>query len=304
MEVAEALAEVGAVEVGKIYNFLASLPKADNEFKRLYHGRGEKKFKFLTIDSIQDILFLQFYEPSEYENAIIQQVPNFFKHNNIIIKKRYSNETFAIKGNIPTEAFAIENGIKFKLNFFNQNIGYFGDTKHAREHVGKIAKEKKILNLFSYTCGFSLYAKKSGAKFIANVDMSKSALKTGQKNHAYNNLDTKNVAFWPYNILKAFNKLKKQSPYDIIIIDPPSYQKGSFIASKDYIKIINKLNTLSHNQTTLLACINSPTFSKKELIFMIENNSYFKFKHQIPTPNEYTNSTLKALVFSANKSDL
>jgi len=267
------------------------------EFKRLYHGRGDKTYPFLTIDSIGNILFIQFYEKIDEEKflKIFKYAKNY---DHIIIKRRYSNETFAIKGKIPTEAFAIENGFKFKLNFFNQNIGYFGDTKHAREYIGNIAKNKKILNLFSYTCGFSLYAKKSGAKFIANVDMSKSALKTGQKNHAINNLDTKNVAFWPYNILKAFNKLKKQAPYDIIIIDPPSYQKGSFVASQDYIKIIKKLNSLSHSHTTLLACINAPNFTKNDLIDMIQNNSSFNFQREIPNVKDFTNSTLKALVFN------
>ena len=299
MEVLEA--EV-VVEVGKFLKALATY--SGKEFKRLYHGRGEKTFPFLTIDSIDDTLFIQLFETNPYEDKISNLSKEIFPHKNIIIKKRYTNETFAIKGEIPKEAYALENGYKFKLNFLNQNIGYFGDTKHAREFIGKIARDKSVLNLFSYTCGFSLYAKKNGAKFIANVDMSKSALKVGMQNHAINNLPNKNVAFWPYNILKAFNKLKKIAPYDIIIIDPPTHQKGSFIASKDYIKIIKKLNSLTHSQTTLLACINSPTFSKEELISMIENNSSFKFKHQIPNPKEYTNSTLKALVFNASKSDL
>ena len=288
------------MEVGSFLKGLSSLNTTE-EFKRLYHGRGEKSYPFLTVDSIDKTLFIQFFEPSEYESDIISLAPRTFNHKNIIVKKRYTNETFAIKGEIPTEAYAIENGYKFKLNFFNQNIGYFGDTKNAREYIGKISKNKNVLNLFSYTCGFSLYAKKNGAKFIANVDMSKSALKVGMQNHAINNLPNKNVAFWPYNILKAFGKLKNKAPYDIIIIDPPTYQKGSFIANSDYVKIIRKLDTLSHEKTELLACVNSPSFSKEELTSMIENNSHFKFQTQIPNPEDYTNSTLKALVFTSNK---
>ncbi|WP_457562758.1 class I SAM-dependent methyltransferase [Caminibacter pacificus] len=272
--------------------------KTTEEFKRLYHGRGEEEFKFLTIDSIGDILFIQFFEENEYENEILTLSKNLFSHKTIIVKKRYSNETFAIKGEIPKTAYAIENGFKFKLNFLNQNIGFFGDMKHGREFIKSISKDKKILNLFSYTCGFSLYAKSGGAKFIANVDMSKSALATGMANHQINDLEVKNVAFWPYNILKVFPKLKKQAPYDIIIIDPPSYQKGSFIASKDYIKIIKKLPQLSHKNTTLLACINSPKFTKEELIEMIEQNTDFKYEKSIPPAKEYKNSPLKNLVFN------
>jgi 23S rRNA (cytosine1962-C5)-methyltransferase len=268
-----------------------------NEFKRLYHGRGEKTYPFLTIDSIGEILFIQFYEEVDEKEfiKIFNQAPS--KYKNIIIKRRYKNETFAIRGDIPNDAFALENGIKFKLNFYNQNIGYFGDTKNARSYVEKISKDKKILNLFAYTCGFSLFARRGGAREIVNVDMNKGVLKTGQQNHAINNLDIKNISFLPANILKNFNKLTKKAPYDIIIIDPPTFQKGSFIASKDYIKLIKKLHKLSNSSTTLIACTNDPKISKDEFVKLIEDNSGFKFKEEITPPKEYTNSTLKSLVF-------
>ncbi len=271
------------------------------EFKRLYHGRGEKTYPFLTIDSIDEILFIQFYEKVDEKPflEIFKKAPE--KYRNIIVKRRYlmdNEKLFTLRGIIPDNAAAIENGMKFKLNFYNQNIGYFGDTKNARSYVEKISKGKKILNLFAYTCGFSLFARRGGAKYIANVDMNKSVLATGLTNHQINGLDIKNISFLPYNILKAFAKIKKQAPYDIIIIDPPTHQKGSFIASKDYIKIIKKLPLLSHENTTVLACINSLKFTKEELIKMIESNTSFKFQKQIPNPEEYTNSTLKSLIFS------
>jgi 23S rRNA (cytosine1962-C5)-methyltransferase len=267
------------------------------EFKRLYHGRGEKTYSFLTIDSINDTLFIQFYENVD-ENpflGIFKKAPE--KYKNVIIKRRYNNTLFALKGEIPTNAVAIENMIKFKLNFYNQNIGYFGDTKNVRSYVEKISQGKTVLNLFAYTCGFSLFARRGGAKFIANVDMNKSVLATGMANHQINGLDIKNISFWPYNILKAFPKLKKKAPYDIIIIDPPTHQKGSFIASKDYIKIVKKLPLLSHDKTILIACVNDPKITQENFINLIETNTNFKFKEKILPPKEYTNSTLKSFVF-------
>ena len=275
------------------------------EFKRLYHGRGEKTYPFLTIDSIDETLFIQFYEKVDEKPflEIFKKAPE--KYKNIIVKRRYENEKckvkseklFALRGIIPDNAVAIENGIKFKLNFYNQNIGYFGDTKNARSYVEKISKDKKVLNLFAYTCGFSLFARRGGAKYIANVDMNKSVLAIGLTNHRINSLEIKNISFLPYNILKSFNKLKKQAPYDIIIIDPPTFQKGSFIASKDYTKIIKKLHQLSYKNTTLLGCINSPKFSEEAFIKKVEENSNFKFEKRINPPEEYKNSTLKSLIF-------
>jgi len=280
-------------------NFLFKIisVKTNKEFKRLYHGRGEKTFPFLTIDSIDKILFVQFFEKNDYEDEIINLLKENKKYETIIIKKRYTNETFAIKGEIPKIYYAIENNLKFKLNFYNQNIGFFGDTKNAREYIQKISNNKKILNLFSYTCGFSLYAKKGGAKEIFNIDISKSALNIGMHNHQVNNLYDKNIKFLSLNILKSFKKLQKLGPFDIIIIDPPTYQKGSFIANKDYIKIIKKLNSLSHKNTQILACINDPKITKKEFIELFKDNS-FKYIKEIAPPNEYTNSTLKSIIVS------
>ncbi|WP_456471121.1 class I SAM-dependent methyltransferase [Caminibacter sp.] len=277
------------------------------EFKRLYHGRGEKTYPFLTIDSIDETLFIQFYEKVDEKPflEIFKKAPE--KYKNIIVKRRYENEKckvkseklFALRGIIPNNAVAIENGIKFKLNFYNQNIGYFGDAKNARIYVEKISKDKKVLNLFAYTCGFSLFARRGGAKYIANVDMNKSVLAIGLTNHRINSLEIKNISFLPYNILKSFNKLKKQAPYDIIIIDPPTFQKGSFIASKDYAKIIKKLHQLSYKNTTLLGCINDPKITKKDFISLIEENTEFKVKEEITPPKEYKNSTLKSIVFTS-----
>ena len=111
-----------------------------------------------------------------------------------------------------------------------------------------------------------------------------------------NNLDLKKVRFLRRDVLKS--NFKKFAPFDVIIIDPPSFQKGSFEASKDYIKIIKKLKDISHNNTTLIACVNSPKITKEDLTRIVEKNSNFKYKEEIIPPKEYVNSTLKSLIFS------
>jgi 23S rRNA (cytosine1962-C5)-methyltransferase len=88
--------------------------------------------------------------------------------------------------------------------------------------------------------------------------MAKNALTTGRTNHHLNNLDTKKVKFLPYDILKSWNRIKKEGPYDIIVIDPPSFQKGSFAATKDYEKIIKRLNELAGENCVVLSCLNAP----------------------------------------------
>jgi len=167
------------------------------------------------------------------------------------------------------------------------------------------AKDKHVLNLFSYTCAFSLGAKVGGAKSVVNVDMSKGALKTGMANHSLNNLDPKGVSFLPYNILKSFSSLKRKGPYDMIIIDPPSFQRGSFEATKDYEKLIKKLPQIASENCILLACLNSPELDSSFIIDMIKQWApSFSFVKRLENLPEFASTdeerSLKNLIFTHN----
>ena len=285
------------------------------EFRRLFHGRGGRweALRSITVDSIDNILLLQLFYQFDQEvqdalQTLLLEYMTTSRHDTLVIKRRYirGSQTEVVCGEITGNEVAIENGMKFQLNLLeNQNIGYFGDMKNGRAFIESIAKEKRVLNLFSYTCGFSLFAKRGGAKEVVNVDMSKGALATGMKNHALNSLETKGVSFLPYNILRSFPRLLKRAPFDIIIIDPPTFQKNSFEASKDYRKIIEKLPKLASQNATLLACLNSPDLGEDFLITQIEELSDFRFLKRLenlPTYQSLDESkSLKNLVFTRGK---
>jgi len=132
--------------------------------------------------------------------------------------------------------------------------------------------------------------------------MSKGALKTGMANHSLNNLDPKGVSFLSYNILKSFSSLKRKGPYDLIIIDPPSFQRGSFEATKDYEKIIKKLPQIAGENCILLACLNSPQLDSSFIIDMMQQWApSFKFVQRLHNLNEFASAdeekSLKNLVF-------
>ena len=164
------------------------------------------------------------------------------------------------------------------------------------------AKDKHILNLFSYTCAFSVAAKFGGAASVVNVDMSKGALKIGMANHSLNSLDPRGVSFLPYNILKSFSSLKKKGPYDMIIIDPPTFQRGSFEATKDYEKIIKRVSQLANDECILLACLNSPELESDFIIKMFEEFAPdFIYEKRLENLPEFIsadeNRSLKNLIF-------
>jgi len=282
------------------------------EFKRLFHGRGGlyPNFKFLTIDSIDTIISIAFYKQCEeyIEEQLLKMIKEFIlisRHTSIILQRRYlsDNKMEIISGTIPDDLYVIENGIKIKLNLFsNQNNGYFPDMKKGREYIKSISKDKNVLNLFSYTCAFSLYASKGKALSVTNIDMAKNALTTGRTNHHINNISTSNIKFWPHNILKSFGKIRKNGPYDVIIIDPPSFQKGSFEASKDYNKIIKKLDDISSKECIVLACLNSPDLDIDFIINIFKNEAKnFIYERRLENIREFEcineSKSLKNLIF-------
>jgi len=282
------------------------------EFKRVFHGRGGlyKNFEFLTIDSIDTILNIAFYSQIEQsiEDEFISMIKKFIentRHETIVLQRRYIPKTTAdiVQGDLQNEIYALENGLKIKLDLIsNQNNGYFPDMKNGRKFIQSIAKDKKVLNLFSYTCAFSLSAISAGAKSVVNIDMSKGALTKGRTNQHLNNLDTYNVSFFPYNILKSFSRIKKFSPYDIIIIDPPSFQKGSFEVTKDYNKIIKKLSLIASTKCTVLACLNSPQLTQEFIIDIFKQKAAeFTFIKRLENVDEFKsldeNRSLKNLIF-------
>ncbi|WP_419769597.1 MAG: class I SAM-dependent methyltransferase [Candidatus Marinarcus sp.] len=289
-----------------------NLKDKSGEFKRVFHGRGGrfKGFEFLTVDSIDKVLFVIFFQECE-ENiekellAFFETLGKKFAYESVVLQRRYlpkaPSET--LYGVLNEQNFALENGLKYQVNFLNnQNIGFFADMKNGRDFIATIAKGKKVLNLFSYSCSFSVVAIANGASKVVNVDMSKQALSLGRQNHRLNHLSTSNVEFMPYNILKSWNRIKKSGPYDIIIIDPPSFQKGSFEATKDYEKIIRRSDELSSADATILSCLNAPHLDSQFIIEMFKTSApEFIFQRRLDNVESFASldeeRSLKNLVF-------
>ena len=286
----------------------------NEEFKRLFHGRGGlfDGWKHLTVDSIDEILSvaLYFQEPSEAE--LLKSLVAFTqtsRYKTLVVQRRYLKESPSevLVGELAEDIYVVENGIKIKLNLLsNRNSGYFPDMKKGREFVQANAKDKRVLNLFSYTCAFSLAAKFGGAYEVVNVDMSKSVLSTGKANHAINALEPRGVSYLSYNILKSFSSLKRKGPFDLIIIDPPTFQRGSFEATKDYEKIIKKLSLIASDDCLLLSCLNSPNLESSFIIdLMQEWAPEFEFRERLANVEEFASvnedRSLKNLVFIRKK---
>ena len=160
---------------------LENLENKSVDLKRVFHGRGNfyEGFHYLIVDSINDILMATFFEVVD-ENAqekIIKMLDEVYiskGFKTLVIQRRYDKKNlYEIRGEIPQNPLAYEDGLKYALNFSNQNIGIFPDMKNGRSFIKEISKDKKVLNLFSYTCAFSVCAISGGALKVVNVDMAK-----------------------------------------------------------------------------------------------------------------------------------
>lgn len=130
-----------------------------------------------------------------------------------------------------------ESGIKFYVDVLGgQKTGFFLDQRDARRKVGELSAGRKVLNLFSYTGAFSLYAALGGAKTVTSVDVSQSAIEMCKKNfelnagkfpaHAgVNDVDFESN-FICSDVFEFLNHEVKVGDYDLIICDPPAFAKG------------------------------------------------------------------------------
>lgn len=241
---------------------------------RLLHGRGRcfESFEFVNVDFFQPVLLLVFYKepPAGWLDKLVAYLSDKLSERLVcvLVQRRYlvNAPSEIVLGAMPEQVFARRGNLLFNLHLnAQQNSGYFLDIEAGRQWVEKNVAGKRVLNLFAYTCAFSVVAVAAGADKVVNVDMSSPALNLGRANHQLNNFPKDKTEYVAENILKSWSRVKKPGPYDVVIIDPPSYQKGSFIAEKDYAKVIRRLPELMPNGGLVLACLNAPELSDEFL---------------------------------------
>jgi 23S rRNA (cytosine1962-C5)-methyltransferase len=118
----------------------------------------------------------------------------------------------------------LENGLCFEADVLRgQKTGFFLDQRENRKHVESLAKNRDVLNAFSFSGGFSVYAARAGAKSVTDLDISAHALENSKRNFALNKLTT------PHETIQAdtfqFLAQKPSRAYGLIILDPPSLAK-------------------------------------------------------------------------------
>lgn len=240
------------------------LPK-NNDAQRLFHGRGQvyEGFEFIAIDWLSPVVLITLFkevDKAELHALAVKLSSVISGARSIQVQYRYlqNGPIEVVMGEEFTQINVIENDLKYQLTLGRaRNTGLFLDMKNGRQWVLDNAKGARVLNLFSYTCAFSVAAIAGGAQTVFNIDMSKASLSMGRENHRLNGHDTQNVKFDALDIFKSFGRIKRSGPYDLLICDPPSFQKGSVDIKRDYKKIIRRIPEFMNPNALLMLCLNS-----------------------------------------------
>jgi 23S rRNA (cytosine1962-C5)-methyltransferase len=232
---------------------------------RLFHGRGHSYdgYEDVTVDLFPPYLLIGSFGEDErgmlqLAALLSQQLPQV---QGICVQLRDGRriESRIVHGTVPEQVVVTEGDLRFIVApLRNQNVGLFLDMAPARRWLRERAMNASVLNLFAYTCGFSVAAIAGGARAVVNNDMSRSALDWGERNHRENAHDSRLVRMLPHNLFKSWRKVRQFGPYNLVVIDPPTNQHGSFNAEKQYGQILRRIPEFTRPGGQVLACLNSP----------------------------------------------
>ena len=226
-----------------------NLFRADNSICRIVHGEGDG-LPGLVIDIYDKTAVIQAHSVGMHlwrkliAEVLLELLPE--RLGSIYYK---SDQTLPFKADLDSESgylygqddvnVAVENGLQFQIDWLKgQKTGFFVDQRENRCLLEQFSRGKKVLNMFCYTGGFSVYAMRGGATLVHSVDSSARAIETTDTNVALNFEDTSRHQSFASDAFKFLSEMTED--YDIVILDPPAFAKhrdALHNALKGYIRL-------------------------------------------------------------------
>lgn len=227
-------------KIQKAYDMRLSLglvSEDKNDTYRLIHGEGDS-MSGLIVDVYKDTAVVQAHSVGMHSirqiiaESIVSTVPEI---KNVYYK---SETTLPFKADIhPEDGYLIgkdnqsylglENGLTFTMDWLHgQKTGFFVDQRDNRTLLEHYSNKKKVLNMFCYTGGFSVYALRGGASLVHSVDSSAKAIELTEGNVQLNFPNDSRHTSYSEDAFKYLNNLSTLDfQYDIIVLDPPAFAK-------------------------------------------------------------------------------
>lgn len=155
-------------------------------------------------------------------------------------------EPVVVAGGVPLQVAVRENGVLFLVDpWQGQKTGFFLDQRDKREALRKYARAKRVLNCFSYTGGFSVYAALASPETrVTSVDVSAPALELAREHFLMNGLDPNPHEFLVADVFEYLEQAQRAGEqFDVVVLDPPAFAKSQ-AARAQALKAYRRLNTL------------------------------------------------------------
>lgn len=228
-------AEFWTIRIASAWNYRKSLGLPEegktNAF-RLIHAEGDL-CPGLIADYFGGIVVLEFHsagmeQAADLIAAALLEVLGDNLKTIVAGNKKGESNMQILYGEEPELPFTVlENGMKFQINWREgQKTGFFNDQRENRKKLMNFVKDKKVLNMFSYTGSFSVYAKAAGAKSVVSVDGSAKAIELAKINLIANGYSTEENLCIESDAME-YLKAMPANEFDVIILDPPAYAKRS-----------------------------------------------------------------------------
>ncbi len=214
----------------------------DTNSYRLLYGEGDF-LPGITADRYERFAVLKSY--SESVSALVPEVARLLGMSLRLkgVVSRDSGETRALWGQLPPPELTVqENGLKLLANLYDgQKTGLFLDHRDNRQTLAGFTAGRSVLNLFSYTGAFSLYALRGGAAHVTSVDIAPAATEDARRNFALNAFGPEAHTFLSTDVFALLSEyVKRKEKFDVVVLDPPSLahnKKSRFAALRAYTKL-------------------------------------------------------------------
>lgn len=278
--------------------------RPDNNTYRLVHGEGDR-LPGLIIDIYDNAAIIQAHSVGMHmqRKDIARQLRTLYGDKLTCIYYK-SETTLPYKADLSEESgflygkasdvVATENGLKFYIDWLKgQKTGFFIDQRDNRSLIEKYSQGKKVLNMFCYTGGFSVYALRGGASMVHSVDSSERAIEMTNRNIALNFPDAANHEAYATD---AFSYLRDMdNSYDLIVLDPPAFAKHKD-ALRNALKGYTRLNAKAMQKIKLggilftFSC--SQAVSKDQFRLAVftaaaQSHRFVRVLHQLHQPTDH-----------------
>jgi len=268
---------------------LPLLVQNDTDAFRLLTGARED-VPGLAVERFGPVVLLFVYQESPRLETTLHGVAEWYRHwldASAVYVKRFVKDRAAADDNVldelhterpllgkpaPEEIVIRENGLRFLIRPHGGfSTGLFLDHRDNRKWVRSLAEGRDVLNLFAYTCGFSVAAAAGGAASTTSVDLSSRALEWGRRNFALNHLESTNHQFVAEGAAEFLRRAtRREQRFDLLLIDPPTFAHGKgkhrdFSITQDLGELISLAASVLRPNGILMVSTNCRTLTQSAI---------------------------------------